>query len=218
MINFQFRETNDLRKELYYHFFQTLPPPSIQNILPFANLNFTFTQVLLSLVSLAASAPVIVQDHHQHFQPQLHGGFHPLERSDQESLATSSGSYGGGGDYGGAGGEYGGGYGGGDFGHEAEFGGGHGGGFEGSSGGHLEVGGEHSDYSSLGGGGGGHLEGGDEGGVSLDGGHHSVVQSVPVSEHVEVTKPVPVKVVKHIGEPFNAIPFLRSNKLWLFFN
>lgn len=151
---------------------------------------------------------MIVQDHHQHFQPQLHGGFHPVERSDQESLGTSSGgSYGGGGDYGGAG-EYGGGYGGGDFGggHEAEFGGGHGGGFEGSSGGHLEVGGDHSDYSSLGGGGGG-LEGGDEGGVSLDGGHHSVVQSVPVSEHVEVTKPVPVKVVKHIGEPFNGILF-----------
>lgn len=126
-----------------------------------------------------------------------------MERSDQEGLGTSTGGgYGGGGDYGGAG-EYAGGYGGGDFGggHEAEFGGGHGGGFEGSSGGHLEVGGDHSDYSSLGGGGGG-LEGGDEGGVSLDGGHHSVVQSVPVSEHVEVTKPVPVKVVKHIGEPF----------------
>lgn len=159
--------------------------------------------MLLSLVSLAAAAPVIVQQEEREYQ--LHGGFKPIERSDQEGLGSSaSGSYGGdyGGGYGGGeygGGEYGGGYSGGYGGGYGggEFGGGHGGGLEGSSGGHLEAsGGDHlgSDYSSLGGG----YEGGDEG-VSLDGGH-SVVQSVPVSEHVEVTKPIPVKVVKHIGK------------------
>ena len=160
--------------------------------------------MLLSLVSLAASAPVIVHQDQNQFQPQLYGGFQPVERSDQDGLGTSSGgSYGsdfggnyGGGDYsgGGTGGEYGGSYGGG-----GDFGGGHSGGLEGSSGGHLEAGGDHlsSDYSSLGGG----YEGGDESGVSLDGGH-SVVHSVPVSEHVEVTKPVPVKVIKHIGTIF----------------
>ena len=152
-------------------------------------------------MSFAASAPVIVHQDENQFHPQLYGGFQPVERSDQESLGTSSGgSYGGdfggsygGGDYGGGGtgGEYGGGGG--------DFGGSHGGGLEGSSGGHLESGGDHfsSDYSSLGGG----YEGGDESGVSLDGGH-SVVHSVPVSEHVEVTKPVPVKVIKHIGTIF----------------
>jgi len=71
-----------------------------------------------------------------------------------------------------------------------------------SAGGHLESGdgldGGHQDFSSSGGFDGGH--GGDDGGhgLSLDSGHN-YVQSVPVSEHVEVTKPVAVPVYKHIG-------------------
>lgn len=157
-------------------------------------------QVLLSLVSLAAATPVIVNQDDGHYMVQIFGNPYPIDRSDQESVGTSGGGgYGGG--YGG--GDFGGGHGGGDF------GGGHGGGgFDGGSGGHLEASGGqfdggHQDFSSIGGGHGGGFDGGyggDDGGhgVSLDSGHNHV-HSVPVSEHVEVTKPVAVPVYKHIG-------------------
>lgn len=113
-----------------------------------------------------------------------------IKRSDHGSFGSSGdgGSYGGGG-----GGSYGGG----------DYSGGHGsGGFEASAGplesggGHLDGG--HQDYSSFGGYGG---HGGDDGGhgISLDGGHN-FVHSVPISEHVEVTKPIAVPVVKEIGK------------------
>jgi len=164
------------------------------------------SQVLLSLVSLAVARPTIVnqdEGHHVPYMLHMFSAEHAIDRSDQEIASTS-----GGGGYGGSyGGGYGGSYGGGDF-------GGHGGGgFDGGSGGHLEssggLEGGHQDFSSGGGFDGGH--GGDDGGhgLSLDGGHN-YVHSVPVSEHVEVTKPVAVPVYKHIG---NVSLCLSSSKL-----
>lgn len=158
-------------------------------------------QFLLSLVSLAAATPVIVNQDGGHYMLQLFSGQYGIDRSDQEISGTSGSGYGGG--YGGG---YGDGYGGGDLGD------GHGGGgFDSaaSAGGHLESGGGfdggHQDYSSGGGFDAGHGGGFDAGhggdgghGISLDGGHN-YVHSVPVSEHVEVTKPVAVPVYKHIG-------------------
>lgn len=145
-------------------------------------------------MSLATATPVIVNQDAGHYMTQFFSGHYAIDRSDQE-IASTSGSSGYGGSYGGG---YGGGYGDGDL------GGGHGGGsFDaGSTGGHLESGGGldggHQDFSSGGGFDGGH--GGDDGGhgLSLDSGHN-YVQSVPVSEHVEVTKPIAVPVYKHIG-------------------
>ncbi|KAL2723037.1 glycine-rich protein DC91-like [Vespula maculifrons] len=140
--------------------------------------------VLLSLLSLAAAAPVIVDQRYNHEDlMRIVRHLQNIKRSDHESFGSSGdgGSYGGG--------DYSGGHGGGGF--EASAGQ-----FE-SGGGHLDGG--HQDYSSFGGYGG---HGGDEGshGISLDGGHN-FVHSVPVSEHVEVTKPVAVPVVKEIGIP-----------------
>lgn len=140
-------------------------------------------QVLLSLVSLAAATPVIVNQEEPFTTMQLYAHF-AIDRSDQDISDTSG---------------YGGGYGGGDY-------GGHGGsGYDASSGGHLESSGGfdggHQDFSSGGGDFGGH--GGDDGGhgISLDAGQN-YVHSVPVSEHVEVTKPVAIPVYKHIGNVY----------------
>lgn len=157
-------------------------------------------------MSLAAATPVIVNQDAGHYMQLFGADQYAIDRSDQQVASTS----GNGGDYGGGyGGSYGGGYGGGYGG--SDLGDGHGGGsFDsvGSAGGHIESSGGfeggHQDYSSgfdSGHGGGfdaGH--GGDDGGhgISLDGGHN-YVHSVPVSEHVEVTKPVAVPVYKHIG-------------------
>lgn len=141
-------------------------------------------QVLLSLVSLAAAAPINVGQDNGHYIMQIFRIQPAIDRSDQEISGTSgSGGYGGygGGDYGG--------------GHEE-------GGFDASASGHLEssggLDGGHQDFSSGGGFDGGH--GGDDSGhgISLDGGHN-YVHSVPVSEHVEVTKPIAIPVYKHIG-------------------
>lgn len=158
--------------------------------------SFSSWQVLLSLVSLATAAPVIVDqnDGQHYYMLQLFTAQDAIDRSDQQIAGTSSDSGGYGGSYGGS--SYGGGYGGGDF------GGGQGGGFDGGTGGHLESSGGYDgghDFSSSGGGFEG-SHGGDDGGqgLSLDGGHN-YVHSVPVSEHVEVTKPVAVPVYKHVG-------------------
>lgn len=150
-----------------------------------------YTQILLSLMSMAAAMPTIVSQDDGRYMLQLFSSQHAIDRSDQDISGTS-----------GSGG-YGGGYGGGDYGSSGGFGGGHeGGGFDASAGGHLESSGGfdggHQDFSSGGGFDGGH--GGDDSGhgISLDGGQN-YVHSVPVSEHVEVTKPVAIPVYKHIG-------------------
>lgn len=161
--------------------------------------------MLFSLVSLAAAKPVIVQDA-GHYMMHIFAPY-PIDRSDQESVATSGGS------------GYGGGYG--DF----SSGHGGGGGFDGGAGGHLESSGGqfdggHQDFSSIGGGHGGGFDGGyggDDGGhgghgISLDGGHNHV-HSVPVSEHIEVTKPVAVPVYKHVGNVSSYCLFLDRSML-----
>jgi len=136
-------------------------------------------------VSLSAATPVFVGEDGQYVM-QVFSIQPAIDRSDQEISGTSGSS-----GYGGSG------YGGGDY------GGGHeGGGFDAGAGGHLQSSGGfdggHQDFSSGGGFDGGH--GGDDSGhgIALDGGHN-YVHSVPVSEHVEVTKPVAVPVYKHIG-------------------
>lgn len=161
------------------------------------------TQVFLSLMSLAAAMPVIVDQDGKHYMMQIFSIQHAIDRSDQEISGTSgSGGYDGG--YGSS--SYGSGYGGSDYG--SSYGGG---GYSASSSAHLDSSGDldssHQDFSSGGGYDAGH--GGDDGsqGISLDGGHN-YVHSVPVSEHVEVTKPVAVPVYKHIGKVF--LPSLLS--------
>lgn len=146
-------------------------------------------------MSLAAAAPVIVDQDGRHYMMQIFRIQHTIDRSDQEISGTSGSGY-----DGGYGNSYGGSYGGSDY------GGGHGdGGFSASSSGHLEsssgLDSGHQDFSSGGGYDAGH--GSDDGshGISLDSGHN-YVHSVPVSEHVEVTKPVAVPVYKHIGKVF----------------
>lgn len=137
---------------------------------------------------------MIVNQDGGYYTLQLFNVQHAIDRSDQEIAGTSGGSgYGGG-----YGGSYGGGYGGGDFGGHS------GGGYDGGSSGLESSGGldgGHQDFSSGGGFDGG--QGGDDGGhgISLDSGHN-YVHSVPVSEHVEVTKPVAIPVYKHVGNVF----------------
>lgn len=133
----------------------------------------------------------------RHYMMQIFQIQDAIDRSDQATSGTSGSGYDGG--YGGSyGSSYGGSYGGSDYG-----GGQGGGGFSGGSSGHLEsssgLDSGHQDFSS----GGGYEAGSDEGshGISLDSGHN-YVHSVPVSEHVEVTKPIAVPVYKHIGKVF----------------
>lgn len=163
------------------------------------------TQVLLSLVSLVTATPVIVDQDGRHYTMQIFKIQDAIDRSDQAVSGTSGSGYDGG--YGGSyGGGYGGSYGGSDYGGD------HGsGGFSPSSSGHLESSNgfesSHQDFSS----GGGYDAGGDDSshGISLDSGHN-YVHSVPVSEHIEVTKPVAVPVYKHIGKVFLLLFFPRN--------
>jgi len=148
-------------------------------------------------VSLAAAAPIIVDQDGRHYMMQIFKIQPTIDRSDQEISGTSGSGYDSS-SYGGSyGSSYGGSYGGSDYGSD------HGGDFSGGSSGHLEsssgLDSSHQDFSSGGGYDSGH--GSDDGGhgISLDSGHN-YVHSVPVSEHVEVTKPVAIPVYKHIGE------------------
>lgn len=154
-------------------------------------------QVLLSLLSLATAVPVFVTQDDMNYMMHIFGAYYPIDRSDQEGVSTSSG-----GNYGTSG------YAGGDL------GGSYGdGGLDNGSGGHLESSGDQyngghqdrftpisSSYTS--GFDAGH--GGDDGGhaVSLEG-NHNYVHSVPISEHIEVTKPVAVPVYKHVGNVYS---------------
>lgn len=58
----------------------------------------------------------------------------------------------------------------------------------------------YGSYDSYGGGGHGFNSGLDHGLYEGHAQHHYGVQTVPISEHVEITKPVPIPVVKNIGK------------------
>lgn len=65
---------------------------------------------------------------------------------------------------------------------------------------HQDISSYGSYDSSYGGGGHGFNSGLDHGLYEGHAQHHYGVQTVPISEHVEITKPVPVPVVKNIGK------------------
>lgn len=157
-------------------------------------------------MSLAAAAPIIVDQDGRHYMMQIFKIQPTIDRSDQEISGTSGSGYDS--NYGSS---YGGSYSGSDYGSS------HGGDFSAGTSEHLEsssgLDSGHQDFSSGGGYDGGH--GSDDGshGISLDSGHN-YVHSVPVSEHVEVTKPVAIPVYKHIGKVFLLLFFSRLRSVF----
>ncbi|XP_066585108.1 uncharacterized protein [Prorops nasuta] len=140
------------------------------------------TLALLSLVSLVSAVPIIVDQSGNQYYIQAFRHFpYAIERSDQDSLATADS----------------------EVGHESDYGAEQGGGIE-STGAHFQStihqyqGGQHDFSPSTYGGGYGEDSGSH--GISFEN-EHNTVHSVPVSEHVEVTKPIPVPVYKEIGIP-----------------